>query len=130
MCRTHTPTQVRRWPGSPWRFSSPPLVPLGGSAMRDHGTLQILLDRAVVDVAVWTLRPDYRALLLAVEGIEPGAGDAATEQLLVQAETAGREALSGRRVEALPHVAAWRQAYRAFGAKPQRTRSSLEALLR
>ena len=26
--------------------------------------------------------------------------------------------------------AAWREAYRAFGAKPQRTRNSLEALLR
>ena len=30
----------------------------------------------------------------------------------------------------MPHVAAWREAYRAFGAKPQRTRNSLEALLR
>ena len=29
-----------------------------------------------------------------------------------------------------PHVAAWREAYRSFGAKPQRTRNSLEALLR
>ena len=27
-------------------------------------------------------------------------------------------------------MAAWREAYRAFGAKPQRTRNSLEALLR
>ena len=27
-------------------------------------------------------------------------------------------------------MAAWRQAYRAFGAKPQRTRNSVEALLR
>jgi DNA/RNA-binding domain of Phe-tRNA-synthetase-like protein len=27
-------------------------------------------------------------------------------------------------------VAAWREAYRAFGAKPQRTRNSLEALVR
>lgn len=30
----------------------------------------------------------------------------------------------------MPHVAAWREAYRAFGAKPKRTRHSLEALLR
>ena len=36
----------------------------------------------------------------------------------------------GRPAEQLPHVAAWREAYRAFGAKPQRTRNSLEALLR
>jgi DNA/RNA-binding domain of Phe-tRNA-synthetase-like protein len=33
-------------------------------------------------------------------------------------------------VEELPHVAAWPEGYRAFGAKPQRTRNSLEALLR
>ena len=32
--------------------------------------------------------------------------------------------------EAVGHVAAWREAYRGFGAKPQRTRSSVEALLR
>jgi DNA/RNA-binding domain of Phe-tRNA-synthetase-like protein len=30
----------------------------------------------------------------------------------------------------MPHVAAWREAYRSFGAKPQRTRNSLEALMR
>ena len=27
-------------------------------------------------------------------------------------------------------MAAWREAYRSFGAKPQRTRNSVEALLR
>src|SRR5262249_27802551 len=32
--------------------------------------------------------------------------------------------------EQLPHIAAWREAYRAFGAKPQRTRNSVEALTR
>ena len=36
----------------------------------------------------------------------------------------------GTTVEQLPHVAAWREAYRAFGAKPQRTRNSVEALMR
>ena len=33
-------------------------------------------------------------------------------------------------IEELPHIAAWRDAYQAFGAKPQRTRNSLEALTR
>src|SRR5690606_28150996 len=33
-------------------------------------------------------------------------------------------------VDRLPHVAAWREAYRAFGARPGRTRNSLEALTR
>jgi DNA/RNA-binding domain of Phe-tRNA-synthetase-like protein len=50
--------------------------------------------------------------------------------LLEAAEADARQALADRPVEQLPHVAAWREAYRAFGAKPQRTRNSLEALLR
>ena len=57
-------------------------------------------------------------------------GDAGSEQLLQRAEASARQALASRPVEELPHVAAWRAAYRAFGAKPQRTRNSLEALLR
>ena len=92
--------------------------------------LDALLATAQVDDAVLALRPDYRALLLAVDGIEPGPSDAASEQLLRSAEAAAREALTDRPVEELPHVAAWREAYRSFGAKPQRTRNSLEALLR
>jgi len=51
-------------------------------------------------------------------------------RLVTRAESAVRQSLRGRRVEDLPHVAAWRDAYRAFGAKPQRTRNSLEALMR
>jgi len=85
---------------------------------------------AHVDPAVFALRPDYRALLVAVDGLVPGPSDEASEALLDTAETAARSALSGTAVEDLPHVASWREAYRAFGAKPQRTRNSLEALLR
>lgn len=98
--------------------------------MRDLTTLETFLAGADVDAAVAALRPDYRALLLAVDGIEPGPGDADTEQLLQSAEASARRALADRPVEDLPHVAAWREAYRAFGAKPQRTRNSLEALMR
>jgi DNA/RNA-binding domain of Phe-tRNA-synthetase-like protein len=83
-----------------------------------------------VDAAVFGLRPDYRALLLAVDGLGPGRSDQAGEQLLAAAEASAREALRERPVEDVPHVAAWREAYRSFGAKPQRTRSSMEALLR
>ncbi len=83
-----------------------------------------------VDAAVFALRPDYRAVLLAVDGLVPGPSDQASGALLHAAESAAREALRDRPVEQLPHVAAWREAYRAFGAKPQRTRNSLEALLR
>lgn len=93
-------------------------------------TLEEFLAGARVDPAVFALRPDYRAVLLAVDGIEPAAGDADSEALLQRAESLARQALSAAPVEELPHVAAWRETYRAFGAKPQRTRNSVEALLR
>ena len=83
-----------------------------------------------VDPAVFALRPDYRAMLLAAGGIAAGPSDQAGDALLQAAEAAAAEAVADRPVEQLPHVAAWREAYRAFGAKPQRTRNSLEALLR
>jgi DNA/RNA-binding domain of Phe-tRNA-synthetase-like protein len=98
--------------------------------MSDAGMLQEYLAGACVDAAVFALRPDYRVLLLAVDGIVPGPGDQDSDALLLAAEAAARQALRGGPAEQLPHVAAWREAYRAFGAKPQRTRNSLEALLR
>jgi DNA/RNA-binding domain of Phe-tRNA-synthetase-like protein len=98
--------------------------------MPDAGMLEEFLAGAFVDGAVFALRPDYRALLLAVDGIVPGPGDQESGALLQAAQAAARQALNGGPAEELPHVAAWREAYRAFGAKPQRTRNSLEALLR
>jgi len=98
--------------------------------MRDQTTLQTYLEQADVETAVRALRPDYRAMLLAVDGLEPGPSNADTEELLQRTETSARTRLADRPVEDLPHVAAWREAYRGFGAKPQRTRNSLEALLR
>jgi DNA/RNA-binding domain of Phe-tRNA-synthetase-like protein len=94
------------------------------------GRLEDFLAQAEVAADVWELRPDYRAMLLAVDGIEPGPSDEASEALLQAAEASARAALAQTPVEELPHVAAWRDAYRAFGAKPQRTRNGLEALLR
>jgi DNA/RNA-binding domain of Phe-tRNA-synthetase-like protein len=91
---------------------------------------QAWLRAATVDDAVSALRPDYRALLLTADGLRGGPSDATSERLLTAAEATARERLGGQRPEELPHLAAWREAYRAFGAKPQRTRPSVEALLR
>jgi DNA/RNA-binding domain of Phe-tRNA-synthetase-like protein len=98
--------------------------------MPELSVLSEFLDGAQVDAAVLALRPDYRAMLVAVDGLMPGPGDPASEELLRAAETAAGAALRDQPADQLPHVAAWRDAYRAFGAKPQRTRNSLEALLR
>jgi DNA/RNA-binding domain of Phe-tRNA-synthetase-like protein len=98
--------------------------------MPDAAMLEEFLAGAYVDATVFALRPDYRVLLLAVDGLVRGPGDQDSDALLAAAEAAAREALGGGPAEQLPHVAAWRDAYRAFGAKPTRTRNSLEALLR
>lgn len=98
--------------------------------MAETSTWREFLDGARVDDAVFRLRPDYRVLLLAVDGMTPGPTDGHSEALLRRAEAAAAGLLAEVPVEELPHVAAWRQAYRAFGAKPQRTRNSLEALTR
>jgi DNA/RNA-binding domain of Phe-tRNA-synthetase-like protein len=98
--------------------------------MPENNLIHHVLDAAHVDAAVFALRPDYRVALLTVEGIEPRPSDESSDALLRDAEAFARRALSEKPVEELPHVAAWRDAYRAFGAKPQRTRNSLEALLR
>lgn len=66
---------------------------------------------------------------------EPGSvrskrGPGLSEGLLADAEAAARKRFGDGPVEEHPHLAAWREAFRAFGAKPQRTRPSAEALLR
>jgi DNA/RNA-binding domain of Phe-tRNA-synthetase-like protein len=97
------------------------------------GTLDALtavLDSTHVAPEVFGLRHDYRVMLLAVDGIEPGPSDEASEALLSAAEAWATQALANQPANEVPHVAAWREAYRSFGAKPQRTRNSLEALMR
>ena len=81
------------------------------------------LASAHVDPDVFALRPDYRALLILADGLVPGPSDGVSEKRLREAE---ERAPAGDH----PHVEAWREAFRAFGAKPQRTRPSVDALLR
>ena len=56
--------------------------------MPDLGTLEKFLAGAWVDPAVFALRPDYRALLLAVDGLAPGPSDDASDALLLTAAAA------------------------------------------
>lgn len=92
--------------------------------------MQSFLDDALVANEVFALRPDYRALLMIVEGIAPGPSDEISETLLQEAETIARPLLAQCPVTEMPHIAAWREAYKAFGAKPNKNRNSLEALAR
>lgn len=82
------------------------------------------LERVIVEPDVRTLRPDFAVLALAVSGLANGPSDAQSEAWLHGAEDHARAAGAG-----LPaHIVSWQEAYRAFGAKPQRTASSVEAL--
>ena len=83
-----------------------------------------MLDSIVVDDAVRALRPDFAVLLITAEGIVNGPSDD---------DSAGRLAAAARQATAPDgdnHVLAWREAYRGFGAKPKRTRPSVDALLK
>jgi DNA/RNA-binding domain of Phe-tRNA-synthetase-like protein len=88
------------------------------------------LDGASVDPAVFALRPDYAALLITADGLVPGPSDAASDALLTAAQDRAASLLAGQPADSPAHVAQWHEAYRAFGAKPQRTRPSVTALLR
>lgn len=91
--------------------------------------LRVLQD-AHITPSIFSLRPDYRALLLVIENIPSGASDTTSEQLLNEAQSTAASLISTTPVTELPHIAAWRQTYKAFGAKPQKIRNSLEALTR
>ncbi|MBG0815237.1 B3/4 domain-containing protein [Planomonospora sp. ID82291] len=76
-----------------------------------------------VDPAVTELRPDFAVLAVTVYGLRNGPTDDRSRAWLAAA--ADRAVTPDD-----PKVEAWRDAYRAFGAKPQRTRPSVDALVR
>lgn len=92
--------------------------------------MQAFLHKATIAPAVFKLRPDYRVLLIVAANITPGPSDDASEKRLQEAEATAKDLLAKQPITELPHIAAWREAYKAFGAKPNKTRNSLEALTR
>jgi DNA/RNA-binding domain of Phe-tRNA-synthetase-like protein len=75
--------------------------------------------------------PDFRVGVVVAENLaifpdRPEGLDA----LIRERESAARAQLSGTELARVPGVAAWRAAYRAFGVKQTRYRSSVERLLK
>jgi DNA/RNA-binding domain of Phe-tRNA-synthetase-like protein len=82
-----------------------------------------------IDSAVSQMFPGYRLGVLVYSGLNnAGAHDDLTK-LLRNAEQSARGKVVGNFADD-PVVAAWRDAYRRFGAKPSEHRSSIEALSR
>lgn len=82
-----------------------------------------------IDPRIWQLRPDFVVSVVRARGLSNGPSDASSAAFVRRAEEAAHRALAGSVPAAHPHIAAWREAYRAFGAKAQRTPCSAEALL-
>ncbi|WP_043624370.1 B3/B4 domain-containing protein [Nonomuraea candida] len=80
-----------------------------------------MLDDIWVDDSVFALRPDFAVLIVTAHGLRNGPTDDRSRAWL--AEAAAQEVQTDK-------IDAWKDAYRAFGAKPQRTRPSVDALTR
>ena len=82
---------------------------------------------ATVDTDVFAAHPEYVALILLAEGIGNGPSDADSSAVLDAAEQHLRARELARAADH-PHIAAWRAAFSAFGAKPSKYPCSAEAL--
>ncbi|MER6001935.1 phenylalanine--tRNA ligase beta subunit-related protein [Nonomuraea angiospora] len=80
-----------------------------------------MLDDIWVDDSVFALRPDFAVLVMTAHGLRNGPTDDRSRAWLAAA--------SDYEVQT-DKIDAWKDAYRAFGAKPQRTRPSVDALTR
>ncbi|KAH0347796.1 B3/B4 tRNA-binding domain-containing protein, partial [Aureobasidium melanogenum] len=98
--------------------------------MRSVAELQKIVDSATVAKTVFELRPDYLALLIAVDNITPSPSDSSSDQLLQSAETIAKARIASTVVTEIPEIKGWRETYKSFGAKPKKYQSSIEALTR
>jgi DNA/RNA-binding domain of Phe-tRNA-synthetase-like protein len=75
--------------------------------------------------------PDFRVALVVAEGLTIAPHRSAPlEREIAEVEARCRERWSGVELSAIPGVAAWRAAYRAFGVKKTSYRSSVERLIK
>ncbi|MFE1963277.1 B3/4 domain-containing protein [Streptomyces sp. NPDC059479] len=77
---------------------------------------------------VRTLAPGFTHLAVEAHGLVNGPSTDGSSALLDDAARRLADRLGGRAPDEDPHLAAWRETYTAFGAKPSRTRNSAEAL--
>lgn len=79
---------------------------------------------------VRSLAPGFTHVAVEAHGLVNGPSNEDSSALLDDATRRLVERLGGRAPHEDPHLAAWRETYASFGAKPSRTRNSAEALAR
>lgn len=78
---------------------------------------------------IYRTYPGYTAFVIYAENLPGGSSDENSRELLRSAESFARESLIGKPLEMHEHIQVWRQAFKAFGAKPKRHLCGAEALL-
>jgi lysyl-tRNA synthetase class 2 len=79
---------------------------------------------------VLALFPEVLIGVVRVRGCDNAVHSPEIAALLRQAEAGARAAFAGAALAEEPRIACWREAYRAFGASPKKSPSSIENLLR
>ncbi|MBI4731228.1 MAG: cytoplasmic protein [Chloroflexi bacterium] len=79
---------------------------------------------------IFRLFPGYVRGVVIAHDVRNGPSPEELVQMLRQAEESVRARLTIEKVAEEPRIAAWREAYRKFGAKPSEFRSSVEAMAR
>lgn len=83
-----------------------------------------------VEPEIFDLYPDLLLGALVLNGVENGGQNDELNRLLWEAQAEARQSLAGVTLSEHPHIAPWREAYRAFGVKAKQYPSSIENLLK
>jgi DNA/RNA-binding domain of Phe-tRNA-synthetase-like protein len=86
--------------------------------------------RFVVEPSFWSLFPEARIGIIVVRGVDNTRSADVCAALLREAVEDAASRVGEADMATYPAVAPWREAYRAFGIKPAKQRSSIENLLR
>jgi DNA/RNA-binding domain of Phe-tRNA-synthetase-like protein len=83
-----------------------------------------------IDPLIHRLYPGYIALVIYADGLINGPSNSYTTELLRATEIRTRDLGPQVLLDNHPHIQAWRQAFKTFGAKPKRHFCGAEALMR
>jgi len=84
----------------------------------------------LIDDSVQALFPHLRIGIVVAQGITNSPTVPDLEQLKREASARLRTAFTPETLQSHPNIVAWRETYRAFGAKPKEHRPTAEALMR
>ena len=83
-----------------------------------------------IDREVFALCPDVVVGTLVARGVDNRSEPPAVGELLAADTVAARSRIGAAPLRDHPHIAAWRETYARFGAKPSKYLSSIESLLK